>query len=124
MKVEELIKYRDAFNDKLLVHQKKNKKWTILMIIGYIIGFLFVLIPFGIVGGNQGLAKPLWHNVLVIIGIVIISMAIICTCFYIYHLVNIKNNKKYKELLSHELTTLVMKHRDFTEKEFPFIKKS
>ena len=94
MKVEELIKYRDKFNDILIVHQKKIKKWGILCVICYIVGLLSILIPMGIVGDNQGQAKPPVYNVFIIMGIIVLLAAVFSTIFYTYHRVIILQNKK------------------------------
>lgn len=122
MKVEELIKYRDKFNDILLSHQKKNKKWSIMSIIFILVGALLVIIPACIVGDNQGQSKPTWYNVCLIIGLIILVLGVLALGIFIYHQIVISKNKKYKETLSHELTLLVMKHKEETDKEFPFIK--
>ena len=122
MKVEELIKYRDQFNDVLLKHQSKTKKWIIISIISLLLSLCLIFIPLGIFGDNNGLGMPLVQIILLIIGLVILGICVVSTTFYLYHKIIIEKNKHYKEVISHELTLLIMKKLDHTDKEFKFIK--
>ena len=122
MTIEELFYYRDEFNKLVLMHQKQNKKWNVLTPLLIVLGILFVIVPAMIVGDNNGQAKPIYFYILVIFGMTVIASGLISLLFKIFHLMIISKNKKYRDIISHELTDIVSKKEQVSNKEFDFIK--
>ena len=123
MSVEELIKYSDEFNKKVLYYEKKNKVWKILFPLILLVAILLIIVPAMIVGDNNGQPKPLYFDILVNIGLVLVLVGLVFMSIYFYNKINAVTNKKYKEVLSHELNSLVYLKKTHTEKEFNFLNK-
>ena len=111
-----------GFNKLVLMHQKQNKKWNVLTPLLIVLGILFVIVPAMIVGDNNGQAKPIYFYILVIFGMTVIASGLISLLFKIFHLMIISKNKKYRDIISHELTDIVSKKEQVSNKEFDFIK--
>ena len=123
MNKEELIKYRDKLNGNIINKTKKNKKWIILTIVNFIVGILSICIPAMIVGDNNGQTKPIAFYIFVYLGIFILLFGVLTLIICLIKFLNIKKLKKYKDEISHELTSLVMKNKQESDKDFSYLGK-
>ena len=123
MNKEELIKYRDKLKEIIISKTKKNKKWIILTTISFILGILSICIPAMIVGDNNGQTKPIAFYIFVYLGIFILLFGVLTLIICLIKFLNIKKLKKYKDEISHELTSLVMKNKQESDKDFSYLGK-
>lgn len=123
MNKEKLIKYRDKLNELVINMTKKNKKFVVLTIINFVVSFLLIIVPAMIVGDNNGQEKPLSFYIFVYLGIFILLIGVLTLIICLIKFLNIKKLKKYKDEISHELTSLVMKNKNESNKDFSYLDK-
>lgn len=123
MNKEKLIKYRDKLNELVINMTKKNKKFVVLTIINFALSFLLIIVPAMIVGDNNGQEKPLSFYIFVYLGIFILLIGVLTLIICLIKFLNIKKLKKYKDEISHELTSLVMKNINESNKDFSYLDK-
>ena len=123
MNKEELIKYRDKLKEIIISKTKKNKKWIILTTISFILGILSICIPAMIVGDNNGQSKPIAFYIFFYLGIIVLIVGVLSFSICIYKFVKIKQLTKYKDEISHELTSLVMRNKEESNRDFSYLKK-
>ena len=123
MNKNELIKKRDKLNELVINKTKKNKKWVIITCINFCVSTLLIIIPAMIIGDNNGQEKPLFFYICVYLGVFILLVGVLTLIIYLVKFCTIKKIKKYKDEISHELTSLVMKNKEESDKDFSFLKK-
>ena len=123
MNKEKLIKYRDNLNENIINKTKKNKKWIILTTVNFIVGILSICIPAMIVGDNNGQVKPVVFYIFVYLGIFLLFVGMLTLSICLYNYIRIRKLTKYKDEISHELTSLVMRNKEESDRDFSYLDK-
>ena len=84
---------------------------------------MLIIVPAMIVGDNNGQEKPLSFYIFVYLGIFILLIGVLTLIICLIKFLNIKKLKKYKDEISHELTSLVMKNKNESNKDFSYLDK-